>query len=513
MRYLGNNQYEIRNKTTGEIRVVSGKELLQYGLSAPKEQAAPKFLERISSFLFPTATKTGKMSVAGLTYGGKTFGRARESTQQALEQSTQMARRAAQETDPEKKKRLLQMSRETDFSLSDLTPTLAPTEERFGMKPGEEPDYVRQGLGTGAEIGAWLMPTVGPKGAGIKKAAARGALTGAGAGTLFGLSQQEGNIVANAARGGVAGFVTGGVLGGVTEAVISTARAMFKKFPVVLRQIGLGGKEAPEFAEKTLKGLSPDEVAALGTKKYKKIPANYKKMGDWSQKVEAQAEKKLQVAKTKGGVKYGLKNVIPDVSEDQVSDVLTKTIDELKKKLRPKEADVLETASLNLLSNQADIQDLLTVKRALDQSVRTTFGKSATAVDAVKKAQRRILSDRVRDTVRNAPGVPKDVGRLLDMQQAAIKLQGLSDVAYNKLQKAAVPSWFEIAAVAGPASFGGGLTYAAPSLGAIGLSRAFKLPQFSQFLYGAGTAVQPLSPLARSLQQFLTKGVARGVTQ
>lgn len=511
MRDLGGGRYEITNKRTGEKKVVSANELSQYGLSAP--QPKQSLLEKVSSFLFPTATKTGKMSVAGLTYGGKTFGGARESVQTALEQSTQMAKRAMQETDPEKKKKLLEMSRQSDFAVQGLTPQLTQTEEQYGMKPGEDINYLRQGLGTGAEIGAWLMPGVGPKGTGIKKAVARGALTGLGSGTLFGLSQQEGNMIANAAKGGVTGFVAGGVLGGLTEAAISTGRAILKKFPVILRQIGLGGKETPAFAEKTLQGLSKEELTALGTKEYKKVPANYKKMGEWGKNVEAKAEKRLKTVKTVSGETYGVKDVMPDVNEDQISDVLTKTVDELKRKLRPQEADALETASLNLLSDQASIQDLLTVKRALDQSVRTTFKKTGREIDAIKKAQRRILSDRVRDTVRNAPGVPKDVGKLLDLQQAAIKIQGLVDASMNKLSKSAVPSWFEIAAVAGPATYGGGLSFAAPSLAAIGISRAFKLPQTSQFLYGLGTQVQRLSPLARNLQQFLTKGAARMATQ
>lgn len=525
----------IRNKRTGEVKTIDESQLAAFGISPPATRAAgptppppppvtppvgqaPQqgFLQRLTGALVPAGKK-----VAQLIGGGLGFGReapaARASLVEAEEMNRRLMERAMAEPDPAEKRRLMQAAGTIGQDISGIAgEQVGAVRETLGLRPGEfegRPlETPAQKIGAyapyagraGAELGAWMFPTVGPGGPELGRAAARGALTGAGAGGLFGLSQEDtagiNDTLTNTINASLTGGVAGGAISGAFHIGSQVFKSVFQAFPRVLREVGF--KIDEKTAQQTLE---------------RKAPGDFKKMIKWTDDIVAKADDKLQKLKPKKGV-VGVEQIFPDPQNQQhFLDTGLDLIQELRKKGRFADATKLEQSTTNIIDGKASIQDVLFAKSKLDQSVQTTFKKTATQVAAQKAGARRVNADLLRDFVRNSPLSNKEVARLLDSQSFALTFKKAIDPAMRRYKSLLIPSRWEMLLLGGAAGIGGAVGGPVGIPAGVGLalggSRAMKHPAFAKFLAGAGARGERLAPVTQRLQEFVTKGVARGATQ
>lgn len=124
MRDLGNGQFEIRNKTTGETKVVGANDLPNYGLKAPFTTTAiaePKktFGQKLNEVPI-IGPILGTISSAATGNVGKTFtDEASRIAQEAQKKSRELAIAARTELDPETKKKMLAESKRISLQAGD----------------------------------------------------------------------------------------------------------------------------------------------------------------------------------------------------------------------------------------------------------------------------------------------------------------------------------------------------------------------------------------------------------
>ncbi len=138
---------------------------------------------------------------------------------------------------------------------------------------------MRQGIGTGLEVGAYMAP-VGALGAGAKLATkvGQGAVTGAATGLLAASGRSLANAptnekvstsIANAEFSGMKGAGVGAVLGAVVPVVNATVRKIYNSLPRVL---GMATQESSKTIETALSNPeAADKAAIAGDDQLRKV--------------------------------------------------------------------------------------------------------------------------------------------------------------------------------------------------------------------------------------------------
>lgn len=212
----------------------------------PKKNLGEKvtdFATGALGFLMPRATEFAKTVGSSLGFS-QSLPQVQESVDKSYEQSRQLIEKAKQEKDPEKKKKLLQMSRELDqATAANLEEYLGGFEasmpERYKKEGANEGQYLKDAIGIMGEVGSLAIPAgkVG-KAAGVLPKVISAAKTGAAAGALYAGTSPEAKDLAESARmagqGALIGAAAGGVMSGLYEVPKAAVNKLLKASPGIM---------------------------------------------------------------------------------------------------------------------------------------------------------------------------------------------------------------------------------------------------------------------------------------
>jgi len=177
----------IRNKRTGEIKVINETEAPSYGVSsveAPKPQEDKSFASKISDFFIGRTKDLARNAGQGFDLRAN-LPDIQQRQEDTFNTSRQLIEKARQTSDPIERSRLLQRSRELDSGASnDLQRFLKGNEQEYNQtleQGAEQSSPLRQGIGVAGELGSFLLPqtkigAVGKFSAPVVEGAAQGLL-------------------------------------------------------------------------------------------------------------------------------------------------------------------------------------------------------------------------------------------------------------------------------------------------------------------------------------------------
>ena len=286
--------YKIRDTQTGKVYSLRGdspptQQELEQIFGAGRDSAPPppptsqpenqpgmmqKLAGGFSSIFTPRMKSMGQQLTTGSVLNQQLPG-VRDRQDQQFSQSRQMIQKAQRETDPVKKREMLDMSRNMDqFAGQEIDSLLGEHETANKIQDGGQlPSYLRTGIGVGGEMGAMLAPQVkafqGTSAAGrIGNAALSGGLRGGISGITDPYTQSVGEhagktaMVAGAGAATGAAFQAGGELikklGGATKGRFEEAVKQFRA-----EQPGTEFTHSPTVGEKmmTSRYTIPHKVA------------------------------------------------------------------------------------------------------------------------------------------------------------------------------------------------------------------------------------------------------------
>lgn len=284
MRDLGNNQFEITNKKTGAKKVVSGNDLPKYGLSKPTSNTS--FGSKVQQGIYNIPIIGDIAEVVGASSQGLASAIKTPSLQKQTmadqEKARQLAIQARDESDPNKKKMMLDELRalsqgagERASKYSESVDSMMPTWAKGKESPTTAGEKIsaygvpsaRAGLAAG-ELAMLLfgVPKIGPEGNGFLKSLERiGAKT-----------------VAGSTLGGAQGFVTGDDK--TLEERVESAEGG-AKIGAILSFIGSAGGETINY----LKSLNKTKAASSVVKKTGELVDKYGPKSNIIKKVDALA--------------------------------------------------------------------------------------------------------------------------------------------------------------------------------------------------------------------------------
>jgi len=532
MKLNANMRYKEQvNTRTGERRWVPVEEGIP--------QAQQNIFEKIGGFLTPIASKTSQIIGGTLGLKSRAAQEAEESQRKAEEMNRALIGRA-RVAPPEQKETLLRASRDISGRLGQISQErLASAQQAIPIKRPETWSPVKQGIGTAAELGAWMFPTIGPRGAGIGRAFLRGATTGAPTAAMTALAQSLGKDETVKMNKIIGASLLGGITGGTISGGFALGNQVFKKFtewlPVVQRRIGLkipiketrlALQEADDLAKETLtKGKFGTMAEEVSGGEFKGTPpGSYRGLKKWLIDMFSVADDELN--KQTVNTTFS----IDDIVQGKQQEIFKKNLKSFQKGLGlrlefegGKGKDVVFKSEkykpiINALlrGERVSFADLNSLRRVLDASRKATFRTmQKSGISLSEKSGNRAVSmintaNLIRDALRSQS--PEKVAELFDMQSFAMSLLNRMDRAISSYQKRLMPTRWEATILAGAAlgEAATGIPLTGPATMGTVAYRLPKLPQVQKFLYGAGQVGQRAAPAASALEQFLRKGATIG---
>ena len=508
--------------------------------TAPAERQT--LAQKIGGFLTPVASKTAQIIGGTLGLKSKAQQEAEESQRRAEEMNRLLIQRA-KTASPEEKESLLRTSRGISTSLGDISQErLSAAEQAIPIKHPETWSPVKQGVGTAAELGAWLMPALGPKGAGLGQSILRGMATGAPTAGLTALSQtltEDENVQLNKV---ITNSLIGSLTGGGIQGAFSLGRSGFKYLtdylPVVQRRIGLqipvketqkALEEADELARETLtKGKYGAKAEQISGGEFKGTPpGKYPALKNWLTDMFGVANKEL--GNKTVDVSLTIDDIIPEGKQRKVFE---KNLERFKKGMelrlefeggrgKPivfKSKKYAPTIDALLAGKPVPFDELNALRSAIDtsqQAMHQTMNKSGATL-AEKSGEKAVslanTANLIRDSLRYH--ATDDIAELYDIQSFALSFLNRFDKAMAAHQKRLLPSRWELT-VLGGLTGGGMATMGSPAVGGVAAlgTAAYRLPQLAQvqkFLYGLGKGGAKFAPTIRTVEDLLRKGATVG---
>ncbi len=486
---------KIRNKITGEVREVSPQELSQYGLSSQRVDLGAKtsgFTQQepvepdrsigggLLNTLLGGVTRYGQAIGGGLGLRSRAQQEAEESQRRAEEMNRLLTQRAVQETDPQEQQRLLAASRSIGQNLSQLgQQQLESARRAIGMRPGEEEMSNlafsgKRGGQFAADVGSWMMPTLGPATAGatgaraVGEAALRGGLTGGARSALAGLTHEDidfsdpVDVFEKASTSAITGLAVGAAISSGMEASRQTLGWGIKRLSELARQHGLAPKQksAEVVRKATQFSLEPQGVGEGAKEKF--TGKDYTGFKSWARSIYNNADRKLKSLLSNQTL--GIDDVISD-SQAQKNFITTQNFvaNELSKSPDPKL--VAEGRRVNAIiknlsdSGQLSAKDWLELKKIGDHLTNTIQGTASRGGQQVSDRVGGNLvslaqsSNVIRNALREVG--PKGTEELLKTQHYATIIGQASDTAALRFDASKAPNLRTISWILGGALGGG----------------------------------------------------------
>lgn len=512
---------------------------LQAKGEAPQvEQPQQNIFQKLGGFLAPVAARTSQIIGGTLGLKSRAAQEAEESQRRAEEMNRALISRA-QAAPPEQRESLLGASRDISGRLGQISQErFAGAQQAVPIDP-ETWSPVKQGVGTAAELGALMFPTIGPKGAGVGKAILRGAATGVPTAGLTALGRTLSEDETVNTNKVITSSLLGGLTGGAVAGGFALGSQVFKKItewlPVVKRRTGLkipigetrtALKEADEMARETLtKGKYGTMAEQISAGEFKGTPpGSYKGLKKWLSGIFSIADDELSRQTVDTAF------TIDDIVQGEQQKIFRKNLEGFLKGLGVrlefeggKGKDIIfkaekyqPTIEALLNGEQVPFADLNLLRRGLDASRNATFRamqKSGTSL-AEKSGNKTVsminTANLMRDALRSQS--PEGVAELFDMQSFALSNLNRMDKVISSYQKSLLPSRWEMTILAGAAlgQATTGIPIAGPAAVGTAAYRLPQMPQVQKFLYGAGQAGQRAAPAVSGLEQLLRKGATVG---
>jgi len=521
---------KIRNKQTGEIKVIDESQASSYGLSTSPTQEPPmaqpsaqpqtdlysdrqdaggsdpsntmmRFLTGAGNFISPKATSAVKAGAAPIGML-KDF----------------IEYKGAQ-TPEEKQKQLVEYNQKRQMGSDALKEFGFSQTGENQFDPGQ---YARGTAGGAAQLAAWMTPSNLVK---IPKAGAVVSKAVQGGGEALAMNLDDPNFIRNAPTT----FLIGTALGGGQAATGKVIKSTFGQLKNIAKKLRFSN-----FLGKDLQRLSLKEAESVSEKSLQEgVPQDYKKMYEWAEGFATSAEQKLQQGLSDApefslskNMDFRKKQYILEQLGGVLNDIYVMGTEYRPKGSAAKNVKIYEEAYNKLTADQPiSSREMNTIKKVLADTIKSTFGENISQSDSVKKGARATVHSLFLDELRNNPNISKEVSKMLDAQHYALTLKALSDTAYRKVSGKAGLSWYQIipflqlgAGFSGAIAAGGAATNnpavsGAGILGATALGAAslFGNPKGQQILYKSGDRFTGATP--GKLADFLRRGATSEINQ
>lgn len=339
----------------------------------PVAQGEQSFLSKlgnagkaVSKFVMPRMTNVAEQAGTGLALGNVFTGESKASKdlQQSKKQSDEMSRKLIQaaqmEQDPQKKAELLKVAREAQERTSGVIQNFVGSSEKgMNLQPGQNPaSPIRQGIGVAGEAGVLLSPVKAPTigggsllGSKLLSKIAGGAVLGATAGTITGATDPNVKL-SELPQNSLIGGLTGGVVGGGTTAAVEIPKSLVKKIltaapNTIMRLFRPSNTSLAKFNRNTKMNFQEEilkrDGAQIAGKDYPELVTYFQDKSDAANKV--------------------VDNKLASSDKTISRSWLVKQIEDLEKKLNPKENNVGTTQAINgLKSIKNDLNAGVTTK-------------------------------------------------------------------------------------------------------------------------------------------------------
>lgn len=260
---LGNGQYQITNKTTGEKKVVTAADLPKYGIivkssTTPTTSQTPKettFGEKLRNVPLIGNTLSTLSTIASGQLGKAGTDAMEKVTMDKQNKARELAIAARNEMDPNTKKEMLaeskRLSQEASSEMEKFANLVKGGMIDYGTteSPTSIGDYAktygRQGLATGVELGTLISPAVtGITGAATSFGGKVGsaALAGGVTGGLYGATKDVNATAGERLTSGLTGAVAGAAIAGSVSAASQGIQALAKS-PTFKKLVGSKGTD------------------------------------------------------------------------------------------------------------------------------------------------------------------------------------------------------------------------------------------------------------------------------
>lgn len=400
-----------------------------------KPGGAKGALDTAANFLFPRAQKLGRKVVGSLTAGKRTD-QAEETNKQLQEQAQLLLEKAKKESDPVKKRKLLDQVRELNQAAVDsVDQILSEFESSTGLDRNltGEPSALTEGLGIfGEGVTAGLPVGRVGKGAGIVRRILRAGATGATVGAIQGATTPQDlsleDRLKEAGKGGLAGATISGTLEGVTGVPRGLVRNFVKgNNSRIYRLFRITPSERAKFRKSTgnmdfAEELIARDAKGMAGKNHEELLAYFSQRKKQAyrdvESVLAESTETINKADLEKRIQAKIKSLAPskgNVGQGGAVSALQTTLDELK--------EAPDQLSLSVANN---------IKRQLQDAGDAAFSPTGKATPSSKALAE--VSSYVNDLIeKKSPGA-KERNRLVQLYETARRsIEKTGDREANKI--------------------------------------------------------------------------------